>query len=144
MWCAVKQVGLLLNYDFYCIHYVYCNALTGSITLTGSMLYWHCIAFHLFEYVGDWLVCWQLLYLFYECFDLDIMFLILYFDTVGCYTSRLSVVVLNTHNYNLHTYIPLTLYQWHLRYSSEMTTFYHNYSAMSNTADVTGGKAIAV
>jgi hypothetical protein len=77
------------------------------------------------------------------------MFLILFFDTVGCYTSKpplaiVPVVVLNTLNYNLHTYIALTLYQWHLRYSSEMPTFYHNYSAMSNTADVTGGKAIAV
>jgi hypothetical protein len=49
----------------------------------------------------------------------------------------------------IHLYIPLTLYprkgqQRHLRYSSEMPTFYHNYSAMSNTADVTGGKPIAV
>jgi hypothetical protein len=33
--------------------------------------------------------------------------------------------------------------QRHLRYSSEMPTFYHDYSAMSNTADVTGGKPIA-
>jgi hypothetical protein len=32
----------------------------------------------------------------------------------------------------------------HLRYSSETTTSYPNYLAMSNTADVTGGKPIAV
>jgi hypothetical protein len=32
----------------------------------------------------------------------------------------------------------------HLRYSSEKPTFYQNYLAMSNTADVTGGKPIAV
>jgi hypothetical protein len=32
----------------------------------------------------------------------------------------------------------------HLRYSSETPTFYQNYLAMSNSADVTGGKPIAV
>jgi hypothetical protein len=32
----------------------------------------------------------------------------------------------------------------HLRYSSETPTFYQNYLAMSNTADVRGGKPIAV
>jgi hypothetical protein len=32
----------------------------------------------------------------------------------------------------------------HLRYSSETLTFYQNYLAMRNTADVTGGKPIAV
>jgi hypothetical protein len=41
----------------------------------------------------------------------------------------------------IHTYISLTLYQQrHLRYYSETPTFYQNYLAMSNTADVTGGK----
>jgi hypothetical protein len=54
--------------------------------------------------VGDWLVCSQLFYLFVQCFDFDIMFLILFFDTVCCYTSRLSLVVLNTHNYILVSY----------------------------------------
>jgi hypothetical protein len=38
---------------------------------------------------------------FMECFDFDIMFLILFFDTVCCYTSRLLVVVSNTYNYIL-------------------------------------------
>jgi hypothetical protein len=31
----------------------------------------------------------------------------------------------------------------HLRYFSKLPTFYHNYSAMSNTADATGGKPVA-
>jgi hypothetical protein len=50
----------------------------------------------------------------------------------------------------LHTYIHTTHalsskgQQSHLRYSSEMPTFYHNYSAMRNTADMAGGKPIAV
>jgi hypothetical protein len=34
--------------------------------------------------------------------------------------------------------------QRHLRYSSETPTFYQNYLATSNTADVTGGKPIAI
>jgi hypothetical protein len=34
--------------------------------------------------------------------------------------------------------------QRRLKYSSETPTFYQNYLAMRNTADVTGGKAIAV
>jgi hypothetical protein len=38
-------------------------------------------------------------------------------------------------------YIPIT--QRYLRYSSEALTFYQNYLAMRNTADVTGGKPIA-
>jgi hypothetical protein len=57
------------------------------------------------------------------------------------------------HTYNslkLHTYIPLTLYSRKgcrcitVSHSSETPTFYHNYLGMSNTADVTGGKPIAV
>jgi hypothetical protein len=46
----------------------------------------------------------------------------------------------------IHTYIPHTLYpgQGLLRHSSEMPTFYQNYLAMRNTADVTGGKPITV
>jgi hypothetical protein len=36
------------------------------------------------------------------------------------------------------------VWQRHLRYSSETPTFYQNYFAMSDTADVTGGKPIAV
>jgi hypothetical protein len=41
--------------------------------------------------------------------------------------------------------IPLTLYpRRHLRYSYEVPTFYQNYLAMKNTADVTGCKPIAV
>jgi hypothetical protein len=51
---------------------------------------------------------------------------------------------------DLHTYIPTThalspkSQHSHLRYSSEMPVLYHNYSAMSNAADETGGKPIAV
>jgi hypothetical protein len=50
----------------------------------------------------------------------------------------------------IHTYIQTTHalspkgYQRHLRYYSETPTFYQNYLAMSNTADVTGGKPIDV
>jgi hypothetical protein len=57
----------------------------------------------------------------------------------------------------IYTCIPLTLYpeggsrgisdippKRHLRYSSETPTFYQYYLAMSNTADVTNGKPIAV
>jgi hypothetical protein len=49
----------------------------------------------------------------------------------------------------IHTYIPLMLYpqsgsRGNLRYYSESPTFYQNYLAMSNTADVTGGKPIDV
>jgi MFS family permease len=51
-------------------------------------------------------------------------------------------------SYCSYTYIPLTLYPRRgsrgIRYSSDMPTFYHNYSAMSNTADITGGRPIAV
>jgi hypothetical protein len=47
----------------------------------------------------------------------------------------------------IHTYIPLTLYPRIIRgiwYSSVTPTFYHNYLTMRDTADVTGGKPIAV
>jgi hypothetical protein len=49
----------------------------------------------------------------------------------------------------LYTYIHTTTlspkgWQRHLRYSSETPTFYQNYLAMRNTADVTCGKPIAV
>jgi hypothetical protein len=51
-------------------------------------------------------------------------------------------------NYGLSNYIkhitcniPLTLYP---RYSSETPTFYQNDLAVKNTADVTGGKPIAI
>jgi hypothetical protein len=60
--------------------------------------------------------------------------------------------------FGLLGYIPNTFYtykhtaralfpkgqQRHLRYSSEKSTFYQNYSAMRNTIDVIGGKPIAV
>jgi hypothetical protein len=47
--------------------------------------------------------------------------------------------------YYYYTYIPLTLYpQRHLRYSFETPKFYQNYLAINFTADVTGGKPIAV
>jgi hypothetical protein len=50
---------------------------------------------------------------------------------------------------NLTSYIPLTLYPRRgsggiSRHSSETPTFYYNYLAMKNTADVSGGKLIAV
>jgi hypothetical protein len=38
----------------------------------------------------------------------------------------------------------VAFYDIHERYSSEIPTFYHNYSAKSNTANVTDGKPIAV
>jgi hypothetical protein len=48
----------------------------------------------------------------------------------------------------IHTYIPLTLYPRRIfrayQIFLKMPTLYHNYLAMSNTADVTGGKAIAI
>jgi hypothetical protein len=45
-----------------------------------------------------------------------------------------------------YTYIHSThaFTQRYLRYSSETPTFYQNELAVKNTADVTGGKAIAV
>jgi hypothetical protein len=46
----------------------------------------------------------------------------------------------------IHTTHALSLkgQQRHLRFYSETPTFYQNYLAMRNTADVTGGKPIAV
>jgi hypothetical protein len=44
-------------------------------------------------------------------------------------------------NYTIHTYIPLTLYPEGVANTS---TFYLNYLAVKNTADVTGGEPIAV
>jgi hypothetical protein len=46
----------------------------------------------------------------------------------------------------IHTTHALSLkgQQRHLRYPSETPTFYQNYLAIRNTADVTGGKPIAV
>jgi N-acyl-D-aspartate/D-glutamate deacylase len=40
--------------------------------------------------------------------------------------------------------MPEGVNQRHLRYSSEIPTFYQNYLAMRNTAGVTGGKSIAI
>jgi hypothetical protein len=46
--------------------------------------------------------------------------------------------------YYIHTTHALSPRQRHLKYSSETPTFYQNYLAMKNTADVTGGKSISV
>jgi hypothetical protein len=54
------------------------------------------------------------------------------------------------HNTNFRfTHTPLTLYlrrgsRKHYRYFSKTPTLYQNYSAMRNTAEVTGGNFIAV
>jgi hypothetical protein len=50
------------------------------------------------------------------------------------------------HHTYIHTTHALSLkgQQGRLKYSSETPTFYQNYLAMRNTADVTGGKPIAV
>jgi hypothetical protein len=62
-------------------------------------------------------------------------------QSFSCYYFRLFGLY-------IHTYIPLTLYPRRgsrgVRYSSETPTFYQNYLAMRNTADVTGGKPIAI
>jgi hypothetical protein len=49
----------------------------------------------------------------------------------------------NPHTY-IHTYHSRLIPKGRLRYSSETLTFYQNDLAMRNTADVTGGKPIAV
>jgi hypothetical protein len=54
-----------------------------------------------------------------------------------------SDIFFNTYIHTTHALSPKG-YQRHLRYSSETPKFYQNYLAISNTADVTDGKAIAV
>jgi hypothetical protein len=66
--------------------------------------------------------------------------------TIVCNTNILLwayEVFFITYAHNAHALSPKG-YQRHLRYSSEIPTFYQNYLAMRSTADVTGGKAIAI
>jgi hypothetical protein len=61
------------------------------------------------------------------------------FDNVVKYTSNLKLELTYTHALS-----PKGKQQRHLRNSSETPTFYQNELAMSNTADVTGGKPITI
>jgi hypothetical protein len=71
-------------------------------------------------------------------------------DIVKCfYVFFVSAVPHASHEivipYYIHTYIPLVLYlQRDSSHSFETPTFYQNYLATRNTADVIGGKLIAV
>jgi hypothetical protein len=64
------------------------------------------------------------------------------FIEIALWLTTVSIIINKDCN-AIYTYIPLTLYH-HLRCSTETPMFYKNYLAMSNTADVTGGKLIAV
>jgi hypothetical protein len=57
--------------------------------------------------------------------------------------GRVGESTLLVHIHTTHAQSPKG-WQKHLRYFSDTPTFYQNYLAMSNTADVTGGKSIAV
>jgi hypothetical protein len=58
--------------------------------------------------------------------------------------SEYIIATNKIHTYTHTTHVPTPKgQQRHLRYSSE-TTFYQNHSTMRNTADVSGGKLIAV
>jgi hypothetical protein len=53
--------------------------------------------------------------------------------------------VIAVYRYYIHIHTtPPKGWQRHLIYSSEMSSFYHNYLAMKNTAEVTSGMPIAV
>jgi hypothetical protein len=66
-------------------------------------------------------------------------------SSVRCFFEKLSKDLQPSLSALLHTYIPFTLNpQRGNIYSSEMPRFYQNYLTMTDTADVTGCKPIAV